>query len=290
MTQTPLDAQVSLFEGSIKTSPVETVPLADVLHRIQDGTYRQYVEQLRRSRATQGEEVYDKAKRRSMAFTPAGTFTTRNSASLETPSGCLNLDIDDLADLDHARACIGVDQHLVYMFVSPSGAGLKLGIHVSGYTDAASYRHAWLAVERYLVETYPDLAVSNDTSCKDVSRLCYMSWDPDLYSNPAAVPFAVPPKQPQAPQPIKRASSTPMPTDRRQRYAQQAIGRAVKILDASVARTPTSNGTRDRQRLKASRLLGGYIAGGVLSAQEASRDCGGRRTQYGAAPTRLVGD
>lgn len=42
-----------------------------------------------------------------------------------------------------------------------------------------------------------------------------------------------------------------------------------KILDASVARTPISNGTRDRQRLKASRLLGGYIAGGILTEQEA---------------------
>jgi len=60
-----------------------------------------------------------------------------------------------------------------------------------------------------------------------------------------------------------------LPPDRPQRYAAQAIATAVKILDASVARTPTSHGTRDRQRLKAGRLLGGYIAGGVLTEAEA---------------------
>jgi len=269
MTQTPLAALVSVFRGSTDVNPVETVPLAHVLQQIRTGGHRRYVKQLRHTLATQGEDTYDIAKRRSIAFTPAGTFTARNSASLAVPSGCLNLDLDDLTNLDHARATIGADPHLVYMFISPSGHGLKLGMQVSGYTDAATYRHAWLAVERYLVQTYPALAVNNDSNCKDVSRLCYMSWDPHCYSNPAAVPFLVPPVQPPAPRPLRRSRNVTWPTDRRQRYADQAIATAIKILDASVARTSTSNGTRDRQRLKASRLLGGYIAGGVLTEGEA---------------------
>jgi BT4734-like, N-terminal domain len=119
------------------------------------------------------------------------------------------------------------------------------------------------------VETYPDLAVNNDTSCKDVSRLCYMSWDPDLYRNPAAVPFPVPAMQAPTTQTNDYPRMVLLPGDRRQRYADQVIATAIKILDASIARTPTSNGTRDRQRLKASRLLGGYIAGGVLTEAEA---------------------
>jgi hypothetical protein len=268
MTQ-PLTAHVSIFRGSTNVKPVETLALADVLQQIKTGVYRQYIKQLRRTLATQGEDAYDRAKRRSIAFTAAGTFRTRNSASLDIPSGCLNLDIDDLTDLDHARAIIGADPHLVYMFVSPSGQGLKLGIRVKQYGDADSYRYVWFAVERYLVETHPDLAVNNDTSCKDVSRLCYMSWDPDLFTNPASIAFVAPPIAPFAPEPPQPARSCMLPTERRQRYADQAIATAIKILDASVARTPTSNGTRDRQRLKASRLLGGYIAGGVLTEAEA---------------------
>ena len=269
MTPSPLTAPVSLFCGSTTTTPVERLPLATVLQHIQDGRYRPYVEQLRRILATQGEDAYATAKRRSIAFTPAGTFTARNNASLDTPSGCLNLDLDDLTDLDHARATIGADPHLVYMFVSPSGQGLKLGMHVQCYGDADAYRHVWFAVEHYLVETYPDLAVSNDTLCKDVSRLCYMSWDPDLLTNPASRAFVAPPRAPCAPTPPQQSRPWTLPTERRQRYADQAIATAIKLLDASVARTPTSKGTRDRQRLKASRLLGGYIAGGVLTEAEA---------------------
>jgi hypothetical protein len=248
---------------------VDTIALSAVLQRIQDGTYRRFVEQLRRTLATRGKDAYDTAKKRSMAFTPAGTFTARNSASLETPSRCLNLDLDDLPDLDHARALLGADPHLVYMFTSPSGVGLKIGMHVRRYGDAESYRHLWLAVERYLVETYPELAVNNDTQCKDVSRLCYMSWDPALSSNPTSVAFVVPPPPPAPPRPAPHRPTTAIPPERQQRYADQAIATAIQILDASVARTPTSNGTRDRQRLKAARLLGGYIAGGVLTAAEA---------------------
>jgi hypothetical protein len=260
---TPLTAPVSVFQGSTNTTPVTTLPLATVLQHIQEGRYRAYVEQLRHRRATQGEHAYNHAKRSSQAFTPAGTFTQRNNASLEAPSGCLNLDMDDLPDLDHARALLGADPSLLYMFLSPSGTGLKLGLHVSGYTDAATYRHAWLAVERYLVQTYPDLAVSNDRACKDVARLCYMSWDPDLYCNTAAVPFRVPPVEPPAPTATPRTTPMHLPEDHRTRFAEQAIATAVKILDASV------DGIRDQQRLKAGRLLGGYIAGGVLSEAEA---------------------
>src|SRR5262249_12858527 len=160
----------SVFQGSTNTVPIETLPLATVLRRIQDGTYRRFVEQLRQTRATKGENAYAHTKRRSMAFTPAGVFTARNNASLDTPSGCLTSDFDDIADLHHARALLGANDHVLYMFVSPSGVGLKIGFHVRGYTDADTYRHAWLTVERYLVATYPDLAVNNDRACKDVSR------------------------------------------------------------------------------------------------------------------------
>jgi len=265
-----LPAKVSVFPDTTTTTPGETLSLGAVLDRIQAGVYRWTVNRLRTTLARQGKDAYTAAKRRLPAFTPAGTFTQRNSASLATPSGCLNLDLDDVPDLDHARALIGADPHLLYMFVSPSGAGLKLGMHVSGYTDAATYRHAWLAVERYLVETYPDLAVSNDASCKDVSRLCYVSWDPDLYRTSAAVPFPVPPIPAPAPRAPAPRSPTPLPADRRQYYASHAIATAITLLDASVAPSPTSHGTRDQQRLKASRLLGGYIAGGILSEPEAT--------------------
>src|SRR5262249_27732052 len=107
MTSTPLAAPVSVFKGSTEVIPVETVSLGNILQRIKDGTYRSHVERLRCILTTKGEDAYDIAKKNSTAFTAAGTFTQRNGHSLETPSACLNLDLDDVTDLDHARVLIG---------------------------------------------------------------------------------------------------------------------------------------------------------------------------------------
>lgn len=261
---THLDQPVSIFQGSTRVIPVETVSLHTVLDRIQDGTYRPYVERLRTILASQDQDAYSAAKRHSTAFTPAGTFTQRNNASVITLSGCLNFDMDHVPNLDHARSLLGADPHLLYLFVSPSGVGLKLGFTVSGCTDAATYRHAWLAVEHYLVATYPALAVSNDPACKDVSRLCYMSWDPDCYRNLAAQVYAVPPPMatpPPTPRPAPRVQR--LPQDARERHAQRALTIAVRLIEDA----PEHH--QHHARLRAARLLGGYVAGGLLTYTEA---------------------
>src|SRR5262249_46228855 len=117
--------------------------------------------------------------------------------------------------------------------------------------------------------TYPDVAVANDPHCKDVARLCYVSWDPALYSNPHALLYAVPHSQPPAPKPAPRPTSAPLPTDCQQWHVKQAIKTATEMIDASIPPTAISAGTRHATRLKAARLLGGYIAGGVLTYDEA---------------------
>ena len=72
MTQPPLAAHVSVFQGSTNTTPVERVPLVDVLHRIQTGTYQQNVERLRHLLATEGKARYDAAKKHNVAAGPYG--------------------------------------------------------------------------------------------------------------------------------------------------------------------------------------------------------------------------
>ena len=126
---THLAQPVSIFQGSTRVIPVETVSLHTVLDRIQDGTYRPYVERLRTILASQDQDAYSAAKRHSTAFTPAGTFTQRNNASVITLSGCLNFDMDHVPNLDDARSLLGADPHLLYLFVSPSGRGAEARLY-----------------------------------------------------------------------------------------------------------------------------------------------------------------
>src|SRR5207244_10836636 len=67
------------------------------------------------------------------------------------------------------------------------------------------YKHAWQAVAEYHKHQY---GITWDASGKDISRLCYVSYDPNLHSNPGARPFVVPPFEP----PTPKAQPTPQPT------------------------------------------------------------------------------
>ena len=61
---------VSVFADSTHTTPIETVPLAEVLRRIQDGTYRTAVASLRHLLSTGNQTRYRLEKEKSRAFTP----------------------------------------------------------------------------------------------------------------------------------------------------------------------------------------------------------------------------
>ncbi len=68
------------------------------------------------------------------------------------------------------------------MFLSPSGNGLKLLFKIDPELHLASFK----GIEKYLKETYD---LSADPSGKDVSRACFISYDPDLHKYESAEKF-----------------------------------------------------------------------------------------------------
>src|SRR5262249_18742987 len=67
-------------------------------------------------------------------------------------------------------------------FLSPSGDGLKTVFRVGA--DASKHADSFRAIQKYVREV---CGVEIDESCKDLARLCFMSYDPALYVNPNAV-------------------------------------------------------------------------------------------------------
>jgi hypothetical protein len=79
------------------------------------------------------------------------------------------------------------DPHVTFGFVSPSGDGLKLGLRIDGSWHAESF----VAAHKYFRDTY---RVEIDKRVKDRLRLCFVSHDPDLWTNlDATVLPVVPP-------------------------------------------------------------------------------------------------
>ena len=204
MTQPLLAADVSLFDGSVTTTPVETIPLAAVLQRIQDGAYRASVAYLRQL-LTQGNTArYRREKAKSLAFTPCCALHTRGKdipwpQKLISTTGLVHFDLDHLDDPDAVKRQLAQDGHIAFAFVSPSARGLKIGVAASGITGPEDYKHAWAVVLDTLKRLYPAVHFNEDLQVKFLHALCYVSYDPALYVNGDAAPLISPPPAPTPP-------------------------------------------------------------------------------------------
>ena len=177
----PDTTAVSFFHGSTNSRPVKAMALNAVLADIQTGIYRDAILKVRHVRTTEGKGAYATAKRDLDAFTPCATFApTRGKANLQHTSGICHGDIDHLSQEELRAACQAIyrDPYTRYCFVSPSQEGLKVGVKIPLVTDDTEYKRYWQAVADYYATQY---GVTWDESGKDVSRLCYVSYDPDLY-------------------------------------------------------------------------------------------------------------
>lgn len=268
-------AQVSRFRNSFDSTPIADISLQVALDGIGNGAYESDVKRVRHALARYGKSAYNRAKASLQAVTFGGTFApSRGITHLLHHSGIAHGDLDhlDISKLMAAKRAICADPRTVYVFISPSGTGLKVGVHVPIVGDDAAYKHAWLTVAAEYERLY---TVPWDPSGKDICRLCFMSYDPDLYWNPEAALFDVPPVPAPEPRPStpKRYAPVPYQADRHRAYAERAIRTATEMIQNAPM------GTRHHTRLRAARLLGGYVAGGVLSDEEA----------YGALAQALVG-
>lgn len=193
---TPYTALVSVFPDAVHAAVEERIELGDMLYRILDGTYTDLVSQTRST--LHDPDAYRERKKRLPAFTPAGLFRRRANVALEHSTGVVHFDYDGLEEgsisgiMDRLRA----DPYILYAFRSPSWRGIKVGVWTSGFTDDATYKHAWHCCAQYLREQFPDLALAEDAACKDVARLCFVSADPSIYLCEHPLPYLVPPATP----------------------------------------------------------------------------------------------
>jgi len=116
------------------------------------------------------------------AVTWSGRFSYRTSDKLLQHSGLLCADLDELgSELSRVREQLQTSPDLFALFLSPTGRGLKPVFLVPA--DASKHAAGFRAVEAHVKQL---TGLQIDESCKDVSRLCFMSYDPDLYHDPLA--------------------------------------------------------------------------------------------------------
>ncbi|MFN8693702.1 MAG: DUF3987 domain-containing protein [Holosporales bacterium] len=161
------------------TIPVEKKSLLLIGKDIISDKYKTEVEEIRNLVAQGNKAEADNKKKQLLAFTPSAVFSEKRLMQyLEMYSGFVHLDFDKLTpeQLQTAFAIISKISYTSLCFISPSGNGLKVFVEVS--TELEHHDIAYLQVQKY----YEDATgLKADPSCKDVTRLCFMSHDPNAY-------------------------------------------------------------------------------------------------------------
>jgi hypothetical protein len=190
---------VTIFKNFNEVIEHKTIP--EILHEIKTGKYRPGITYLRKSLAENKLEAYEKAKKSLPAFTPSGKFVGgRKMEFLEAYSNFIILDIDKLSqnDLQNAKHKANQSEYTYASFISPSGNGLKILVKVN--TTKEDHKETFLAIQKHY-ETLLNHEI--DKSGKDITRLCFYSFDDNLYQNEAAIVFASETKQSSHTEPVE---------------------------------------------------------------------------------------
>lgn len=163
------------------THPVKNKSILLIGKDIISDKYKAEITELRNLIAQGKKEAADSKKKQLLAFTPSAVFKEkRQMPFLEMYSGFVHLDFDKLTpeQLQTAKAVIATIPYTALCFISPSGNGLKVFVEVS--TELQHHDIAYQQVQKYYENA---TGLQADDKCKDVTRLCFMSHDPEAYRN-----------------------------------------------------------------------------------------------------------
>lgn len=178
---------VNIFNGVTDQDTSKRISVLDVVWKISEGEWKGRIESYRNEP--------DKKRKESMKKNlPAVTFSGsldgkgRLDDNIKNYTGILVCDVDKIpqSKLNLFKNRLRGDGHVLAFFESPS-RGLKILVRVnSGLEHHKS--HAFVQVQEYMMTHYE---IVIDPSGKNPSRLCFMSYDPEMYYNEDAEVFPV---------------------------------------------------------------------------------------------------
>lgn len=164
------------------TTPCKNLTLREAYDYI---TGPEAKETTRKLRTIADKKVAQKFKKYNFDYVSfSGTFSYRDDEHLIQASNLLCVDLDHLSNVEEMFQKLLHDRFFPteLLFRSPSGDGLKwvIPIEYKGHT----HEQIFDAVTNYVKATY---AVMMDQACSDISRSCYLPYDPNAYLNPKYV-------------------------------------------------------------------------------------------------------
>ena len=166
------------------TRPTARVSIGHIVEYIRGDYYRLETEQLRAITDPKERRKFKATHFDSVTF--CGLFAERKDDQLLCPTDFLCLDFDHVGDrLTEVRRQLIDDPEFetVLLFRSPSGDGLKWVVKID--LNQCDYATWYKAILNYVCTTYQ---VKADDQCRNLSRACFLCYDPEVYVNPSFFP------------------------------------------------------------------------------------------------------
>ena len=166
---------ITLFKNIRETSTPFYRPIDVVLKRIKEGASKELVKKIRLEK---DKSHRNEIKKDLPAICFSGTFNKRNDSSLVEHSGLICLDFDGYKKqklLLGDKESLTKDKYVYAVFISPSGNGLKVLVKIP--EDADNHINYFNSLEKHFNSPY------FDKTCKNLSRVCYESYDPLIHLN-----------------------------------------------------------------------------------------------------------
>ncbi|WP_285055167.1 BT4734/BF3469 family protein [Pedobacter ginsengisoli] len=188
----------SFYKGGIRvTKPHSEITIKEAVTAITGIKYKEAIEKLREATDP---AVKDMRKRGLDYFTFSGTFKKRHNDELVKHSGLICVDLDPyrkskakepelvnprlIDEFEQVRKDLEADPYTLCLFTSASGTGYKVVFKAS----QEEHLEAFHGIESLYKEKY---SLVLDKGVNDVSRACFVSYDPDAYYNEKARTFKI---------------------------------------------------------------------------------------------------
>lgn len=162
---------VTVFSKLIDVENPFYKDIDEVLLSFKNGEYKQQIELIRN---TKDKDKRNNAKKELRSICFSGEFSRRSAKNIINHSGFACLDFDDVDDPVCLRNSLQDNEYIYSAFISPSGNGVKALVKVP--KDIQNYKKYYEAI----CETFDSQL---DTKTKDISRVCFASYDSDLFIN-----------------------------------------------------------------------------------------------------------
>ena len=170
-----MTSTITIFKNIKETDTPFYRDVTVALDRIKDGSTKDIIKRIRQCK-DKGER--NELKKQLPAICFSGEFNKRNDSSLVKHSGLICLDFDDYEkkkEMLQDKERLSKDKYVYSVFVSPSGNGLKVLVKIP--EDADNHINYFNSLGNHFDSD------NFDKTCKNLSRVCYESYDALIYIN-----------------------------------------------------------------------------------------------------------